>query len=171
MKQTLTAGVVVAVVAAVVAAFGGAIGLETVWPVLLAAAVGAAGGAPTPGRAVAFLVGAAVSLATLGGRAALFPDVVAARAGAAAAAVVLIVIVALVSGGRAPLWAGLAGHAAFAALYEPVFAASPTTFLVDAPRALLAIAVATGVGIVIAQVSALASGSAEDVALEQENAL
>lgn len=172
MKHTLVAGIVVAVVAAAVAAFGGAVGVTTVWPVLLAVAVGAASGSPTPGRAIAFVVGAVVSLVALGARAAAFPDVAAARAGAVAVAVLIIAVIAMVSGGRAPMWAGLAGYAGFAALYEPTFASSPTTFLTDAPQALLVIAIATGLGIVAVQLFALVSGgAAADVEPAEENAL
>jgi len=173
MKHSLVAGLVVAIVAALVAAFGGAIGVTTVWPVLLAVAVGVAGGHPTVGRAVAFLVGAVLSLVTLGARAALFPDVASARAGAVVVAVLLIAIIAGASGGRAPMWAGLAGYAAFAGLYEPVFASSPTSFLTDAPQALLVIAIATGVGTIAVQLFALVSGgsSVDESELAEENAL
>lgn len=172
MKHTLVAGIVVAVVAAIVAALGGAIGVPTVWPVLLAVAVGVAGGSPTPGRAIAFIAGAVVSLVALGARAAAFPDVAVARGGAVAIAVLIIAVIAGASGGRAPMWAGLAGYAAFAALYEPTFASSPTSFLTDAPQALLIVIIATGLGIVAVQLFSLVSGgAATDVEPAEENAL
>lgn len=158
MKHNLVTGVIVAVVATVVAAFGDSVGITTVWPVLLAVAVGIASGRPTPGTVIGYLVGAVVSVATLGARAALFPDVASARAGAVAVAVALIVLVAVVSGGRAPLAAGLAGYAAFAALYEPTFAANPTAFLTDAPIALLVVAIGAGIGVLAVQVPALLTG-------------
>jgi hypothetical protein len=158
MKHNLVTGIIVAVVAALVAAFGGSIGITTVWPVLLAVAVGLASGVPTPGKVIGYLAGAVVSIATLGARAALFPDVASARAGAVVVAVALIVLIAVVSGGRAPMAAGLAGYAAFAALYEPVFADNPTGFLTDAPVALLVIAIGAGIGVLAVQVPALLTG-------------
>lgn len=61
-------------------------------------------------------------------------------------AVLILTAVAALSAGLLPLWAGLAGFAAFAGLYEPVSVASPTTFLTDAPLALVTVLLALGLG-------------------------
>lgn len=158
MKHTLVTGIVVALVAAAIALFGGAVGITTVWPVLLAVAVGIAAGVPTVGRVAAYLVGAAVSLVALALRANFFPDLPLPRAVAVAAAVLVVALIAMVSRDRMALGAGLAGYAAFAALYEPQFAASPTAFLDEAPVALLVVVIGAALGVLAVQLAALVTG-------------
>ncbi len=149
MNRTLVRGGVVALIAAVVAFAGPMIGITTVWPALLAAAVGLAA-VTTIGRAGAFVAGATVSWFTLAIRAGFLPDMAASRALAVIAAIALLTGLAVATRDRLPLWAGLAGYAAFAGLYEPQFAAAPTSFLVESPIALLVVLASAGIGFVIA---------------------
>jgi hypothetical protein len=171
MKHTLVTGIVVALVAAAVALFGGALGITTVWPVLLAVAVGIAAGAPTVGRVSAYLVGAVLSLVALAVRANFFPDLPLPRAVAVGAAVLVIALIAGVTRDRMALWAGLAGYAAFAALYEPQFAASPTAFLTQAPVALLVVVIGGALGVLAAQLAALLTGGVPGYEYERADAL
>lgn len=147
--STLLRGVVVAGVAALVIALPSVIGLDSPWPLLLAAAVAFA--RPTrPGIAGAFVTGAAAWWLAMALRAGVLPDAVWSEVVAAALAVGVCTIAALVSSERMPLFAGLAGIAAFAGIYEPAFAEAPTQFLSESPLAFGAVVVATGLGFLAA---------------------
>lgn len=146
---TLLRGVVVAGVAALAIAVPSLIGLSSPWPVLLAAAVAFA--RPIrPGIAGAFLTGAVAWWFAMALRAGVLPDAVWAEVVAATLAIGVCVIAAMVSSERLPLFAGFAGIAAFAGLYEPAFAAAPTQFLSESPLAFGAVVVATGLGFLAA---------------------
>lgn len=155
MSRTVLRGAVIALVAALVAVSGSAIGIDTVWPVLLAAAVGLSTLSLTPGRVAAFVVGAIVSWAVFAVRAGFLPDVAMARALVVAVGVVLLTILAATTAERAPLWAGLVGFAAFSAYYEPMYAESPTLFLSESPLALVTVLLAAAVGFVAALLTEL----------------
>jgi hypothetical protein len=146
MSRTVIRGAVIALVAALVAVTGNAVGIDTVWPVLLAAAVGLSAASFSTGRIVAFVVGTGVSWLMLALRAALLPDLALSQAAVLVGGVVLLTAMAALSAERAPLWAGLAGYAAFAAYYEPIFAANPTRFLAESTVALVTVLLATAVG-------------------------
>lgn len=159
MARTAISGAIVALLAALVAVSGGAIGITTVWPVLLAVAVGLAARPLTLGRVVAYVVGATASWIALAIRAGYLPDVAASQAVVVVGAVVLLTVIAALTADRVPLWAGLAGYAAFAGLYEPMFAATPTAFLTESPPALVTVLLAAGVGILVAELADLVTGS------------
>ena len=148
---TLLRGVVVAGVAALAIAVPSVIGLSSPWPVMLAAAVAFA--RPTrPGIAGAFLAGAAAWWFAMALRAGVLPDAVWSEVVAATLAIGVCVLAAMVSSERLPLFASIAGIAAFAGLYEPAFAEAPTQFLSASPLAFGAVVVATGLGFLAASV-------------------
>jgi hypothetical protein len=160
MARTVILGAVVALLAALLAVVGSPLGITTLWPVLLAVAVGLAAGHVTLGRVVAYVLGTVVSLVAMAVSAAALPQTGLSDAIVVVLGVVLLTVVAVVSGGRAPLWAGLAGFVAFAAYYEPIYAANPTLFLSEAPVALITVLLAGALGIAIATVAELLSGGA-----------
>jgi hypothetical protein len=160
MSRTVIRGAVIALVAALVAVTGNAVGIDTVWPVLLAAAIGLSATALFAGRVVAFVVGVALSWLMLALRAALLPDLAVSQAAVLVGGVVLLTAMAALSAERAPLWAGLAGFAAFSAYYEPIFAANPTRFLAESTVALVTVLLATAVGFLGAMLAELASAPA-----------
>lgn len=154
---TLLRGVVVAGVAVLVVAVPSLFGLSSPWPVLLAAAVAFA--RPIrPGIAGSFLTGAAAWWLAMALRAGVLPDAVWSEVVAATLAIGVCVLVAVVSSERMPLFAGFAGIAAFAGLYEPAFASAPTQFLSESPLAFGAIVVATGLGFLAASVVDVVGG-------------
>jgi hypothetical protein len=145
-SRILIRGAVLALVAAVLALTGGVLGIDTLWPVLLAAAIGLSAAPLSPGRAGAFVAGILVAWVALAVQAGLLPDMAASRAIVIVLGIAVITAIAAATADLAPLWAGLAGYAAFAALYEPVLAASPTTFLADSFVALVTVMLATAFG-------------------------
>ncbi|GGI03227.1 hypothetical protein [Egicoccus halophilus] len=150
MTRTVLSGAVVVLLGAVVAVVGGALGIPSLWPVLLAVAIGLAAGRVSFGRTAGYVLGLFTAFAAMAVTAGLLPAVPSARAVVLALAVVVLTAVAVVSADRVPLWAGLAGYAAFSAFYEPMYAARPTAFLAEAPVALATVLVATGVGVAAA---------------------
>ncbi|MFA9443856.1 hypothetical protein [Egicoccus sp. AB-alg6-2] len=146
MARTVLTGAVIALLAAGLAVVGGALGITTLWPVLLAVAIGLAGGRTTAGRVVAYVTGAAASFVAMAVTAGVLPALPAATAVVVVVAILVLTAIAAVTGDRVPLWAGLAGYAAFAAFYEPLFAARPTAFLAEAPVALVTVLLATALG-------------------------
>ena len=146
MTRTVLSGAVIALLAAVLAVAGSALGITTLWPVLLAAAVGIVGGRVTVGRMAAFVIGAAASFVAMAVTAGVLPAVPAAEAVVVVVGVLVLTAIASVTGDRVPLWAGLAGYAVFAAYYEPAFADRPTAFLAEAPVALVTVLLATALG-------------------------
>ncbi|MFT6803634.1 MAG: hypothetical protein ACJA2H_000643 [Nitriliruptoraceae bacterium] len=158
----LLRGVVVAGIAALAIAVPSLIGLSSPWPILLVAAVAFARPAH-PGAAGALLLGACAWWLGMALRAGVLPDALWSEVVAATVAVAVCVLAAMVSSERLPLFAGLAGLAAFAGLYEPVFAAEPTQFLSASPLAFGAVVVATGLGFLAASlVDVVARASERD---------
>ncbi len=155
--NTLLRGVAVAGVTALVVALPTVLGLASPWPVLLVAGVAFARPA-RPSTAAALLVGAAAWWLSMALRAGVLPDATWSEIVAAVVAVSIVVLTALVSSDRIPMFAGLAGIAAFAGLYEPVFAAAPTEFLSASPLAFGAVVVATGLGILTATLVEVVGG-------------
>jgi hypothetical protein len=150
MTTNLTRGAIVAVAVALSAILGASLGLPAGWPVALASAVLLAPGRPSLARIGALAMGIVVGILTLAMQAALLPAAAVSEAIAAVVAIAVIAGVAAVSGGRVPLWIGVVGYALFTALYLPVFEASPTTFLADAPVALVTSLLALAIGAVAA---------------------
>jgi hypothetical protein len=169
MGRTVIHGAIVAVLVALIAAVGSAIGITTVWPVLLAVAVGLAAWPLSLGRVGAFVLGAVVGWLAMALRAGFLPDTAFARALVVLVGVVLIAAVAALTSDLVPLWAGLAGYAAFAGFYEPMFADAPTLFLSESPGALVTVLLAGGLGMAIAGLAELVTGpaGARDVTVER----
>jgi hypothetical protein len=155
MARTAIAGAVVALLAAVLAVTGSAIGITTLWPVLLAVAVGLAAGHITLGRVAAYVLGTVFALIAAAVGAAALPQGGLSDAIVVVLGVVLITAVAAVSSNRLPLWAGLAGYAVFTGFYEPIYAANPTLFASEAPLALISVLLAGALGVAIATVAEL----------------
>jgi hypothetical protein len=155
MARTALTGAVVALLAAVLAVTGSALGITTLWPVLLAVAVGLVAGRITLGRVVAYVVGAIVSWVAMALGAAVLPQTGVSDAIVIVLGVAILTLIATLSADRAPLWAGLAGYAAFAGLYEPLYDANPTLFLVESPIALVTVLLAGALGVAIATVAEL----------------
>ena len=153
MLRTVISGAVVAVVAGILAFAGDTIGITTIWPVLLAAAIGLAAAPAVLSRTAGAAIGAVVGFFSYALLIGLLPQADAATALVAVAAVAVLTIVAALTGGAVPLWSGLAGYVAFAGLYDPQAVASPTTFLADAPLALVTVLLALGIGAIIALVA------------------
>lgn len=158
--STLLRGVAIAGAAALAIAVPSVIGLSSPWPVLLVAAIAFARPG-RPGVAGALLLGAVAWWAAMALRAGVLPDAVWSEIVAASVAIAVVVLAAMVSGDRLPLFAGLGGIAAFAGLYEPVFAAAPTEFLSASPLAFGAVVVAAGLGFLAATLADAVGGMSQ----------
>lgn len=155
----------VAVVAGLLAFVGSAIGVATLWPVLLAAGVALVAGPAVASRIASFVIGAVLGLVAMGVQAGLLPQVAASAAIVVVLTVAVLTLIAALSQGLLPLWASLAGYAAFVGFYTPTFNENPTAFLSTAPPALLTVLIAAGVGAVVAIVAEFAgvgAGRADD---------
>lgn len=169
MSRTVINGAVVALLAALLAATAGALGITTIWPVLLAVAVGLVAGHVTLGRIAAFAVGALVSWLAMALGAAALPQTGLADAIAVFLGLAILAVISIATADRAPLWAGLIGYAAFAGLYEPIFAANPTLFLSESPLALLSVLLSGALGLSIAALAQLVpTGSEPSVVVGDE---
>ncbi|MTV25324.1 hypothetical protein FTX61_07870 [Nitriliruptoraceae bacterium ZYF776] len=160
MTRTIIAGAVLAVLAGLLAAGGDALGITTVWPVLLAAAVGLVAGRATIGRTVGVVLGAGLGFAAMALRAGFLPDTGVSQAIVVVLAIVVLTVVAAVSSGAVPLWSGLVGYGAFVGLYEPLYADNPTAFLAEAPPTLLVVVLATALGTLAAVLAELGGDQA-----------
>jgi hypothetical protein len=161
MGRTVIHGAVVAVLVAILAWVGSAIGITTVWPVLLGVAVGLAVWPLSLGRVGAFVLGAVIGWVAMAAYAGFLPQVGSSRALVVLLGVALLAVVAVLSADLVPFWAGLIGYAAFTGLYEPMYADSPTLFLSESPAALLTVLLAGAVGLAIAGLAALVTGASE----------
>jgi len=162
MARTALIGVIVTLLAALVAMGGGALGITSVWPVLLAVAVGLAAGPLTIGRIGAYVIGTLAAWVSIALGAALLPQTGLADAIALVVALGILTVIAAVTADHVPLWAGLGGYVAFTAFYEPTYAANPTLFLSESPVALLTVLLAGGIGFAIAGLAALLTAGTAD---------
>ncbi|TVR22092.1 MAG: hypothetical protein EA387_09200 [Nitriliruptor sp.] len=162
MARTALIGAVVALLVALVAVGGAPLGITTIWPVLLAIGVGLAARPVTIGRIAAYAVGTAAAWAAIALGAGALPQTASADAIAVLAALAILIVLAAVTADRFPLWAGLAGYAAFAGYYEPIYAANPTLFLSESPVALLTVLLAGAVGFAIASLADLLTAGVSD---------
>lgn len=160
MIRTIIAGAVLAVLAGLLAAGGDAFGITSVWPVLLAAAVGLVAGRATIGRTGGVVLGAVLGFVAMALRAGFLPDVGMSQALVVVLAILVLTLVAAVSGGAVPLWAGLVGYGVFVGFYEPTYAANPTAFLTEAPAALAVIVLATAIGTLVAVLAEVGADAA-----------
>jgi hypothetical protein len=146
MRRTLLAGVLLALLVPALAAAGALLALDTVWPVLLAAAIMLVPGAAPLPRLVAFLVGTAVGWMGFAIRVAVLPDLPVSPGIALAVAVLAVTAMAIASADRLPLWAGLAGVAAFSGIYELTYRATPTAFTTQSTIAFTTLLLAAALG-------------------------
>jgi hypothetical protein len=147
MRGNLLCGLALAVLAGVIALLSGPLSLQTTWPLLLGAAVALVSTRNMAGRLSAFVIGLAATWVGFALRAAVLPDIPTGRALAAAIPVLLVTAAAAASAGRLPLWAGLAGMAAFAGAYDAAFRASPTDFMTQSVAAMTSVLLASAVGV------------------------
>jgi hypothetical protein len=159
LLRTLIGGAVVAVIAGILAFVGSAIGITTLWPVLLAAGVALVAGPAVASRIGSFAMGSILGFAAMALLAGFLPQVAASQALAVVVAIAIMTVVAAVTQGLLPLWASLAGYAAFVGYYLPTYTESPTLFASEAPVALLTVLVAAGVGAIVGIVAEFAGAS------------
>jgi hypothetical protein len=171
MARTALTGAVVALLAALLAVTGTALGITTIWPVLLAVAVGLAAGHVTLGRVAAYVIGIAISWVMAAMTAGVLPQMAISDAIVVIVAVLVLTLIAVFSADRVPLWAGLAGYAAFAALYEPIYDANPTLFLEESPVALVTVLLAGALGVAIAAVAELLTSAVGDEPVRTEEVI
>jgi hypothetical protein len=155
LMRTILGGAVLAVIAGLLAIVGPSLGITTLWPVLLAAAVALAAGPAVASRTGAFALGAIMGIVAMGIRAGFLPDVPTSAAIIVVLAIAILTAIAALSQGLLPLWASLAGYAAFVGYYTPTYSDSPTTFVADAPVALVTVLLAAGIGAIVAIVAEL----------------
>ncbi len=153
MARSALIGAVVTLAAAFMAAIGDTLGITNIWPVLLAVAVGLAGGIVSLGRIGAFVVGTLAAWITLALGAGVLPQTPLGTALGVLVGVGIVAAVAALTRDVVPLWAGLAGYAAFTGYYWPLYDANPTLFLSESPVALLTVLLAGGIGLTIAAVA------------------
>lgn len=146
MRSLLFAGLVLAVLAGVLAAVSGPLTLESIWPLFLAAGVALVPGRGLGWRLVTFVAGLIAAWVAFALRAGVLPDIPMGRAVFAAVPVLIVLAVVLGTAGRAPLWAGLAGLAAFGSAYHPVFSATPTEFAAQSVATMTTVLLAAGIG-------------------------
>jgi hypothetical protein len=120
------------------------LGLESMWPLLLAAVVALVPG--TIGRLFAFLVGIGAAWIGLAIRAEFLPFNQVAVGIGIALTIVLVTVVATATAGRLPPWAGLLGAGTFLGVYVPAFQADPGAFLTTSPEALTITVLAAAAG-------------------------
>jgi hypothetical protein len=146
MQRTILAGVLLAALVLALALGGSVLSLPTIWPVLLVAAgILVPGGQPFA-RLGAFAVGATAGWVGFALRVTVFPDIALTVGLALSIAVLLVTGVSLATAGRLPLWAGLAGIAAFSGLYEAAYLADPTAFLTESAVAFTTLLLASAIG-------------------------
>jgi hypothetical protein len=159
LLRTVIGGAVVALIAGVLAFIGPSIGLTSLWPFVLAAGIALAAGPAVASRIGAVALGTVVGFFAMALQAGFLPQSAASTAIAIVLAIGILTLVAALSQGLLPLWAGLAGYALFVGYYAPTYAESPTTFLADAPVALVTVLLAAGVGAIVALVAEVAGVS------------
>lgn len=168
MRNTLLAGVVLAVAAFLLVTVSKTfdLGLESV--ALLGAALGAVVALVpdrTPlARLAGFLGGFVVAWLGYVARAAVMPDSTNGRALAVAVVVLLCVAIAAATRGRVPLWSTLLGTAALAGAYEFSFAAAPPEVLTTSISTASTLLFTAGVGFLVAALIAPAETAGEPVA-------
>ena len=149
MARVVAGGFAIAILAAVLAFTGDALSLETTWPLLVGAAVALVPAGGLPGRLSGFASGLVAAWIAFALRAAVLPDVAIGRALYAVTPIVIVLAVAVVSRGRAPLWAGLIGAATFIGAYEAVFVAAPTDFVIRSMATMTSLLLATALGALV----------------------
>jgi hypothetical protein len=163
MQRVLISGLILVVGMVALAAMRGLIGLDPIWPVLLAAAVCLVPGSAVLSRLGAFVVGAAAAWLGYGLRAAVLPDLAVVPGVAWALGIAIVTAVALATADRLPLWAGLAGMAAMSGMYEMMYRTSPPAFVTESVVAFTSVLLAGVLGAVAAMVTDALTRSRESV--------
>ena len=154
--RTLLAGLLVAVSITILALAGGALGIAEPWPVLLVVGAGLLVGVPRLRHALALVSGITIGAATAWTAVSVLPDVAVGRAIAAAVGVVLITVVTVATRGRLRFGMQLVGWAAMTALAgTAASAAAVGPRASDLVRSMVALLVASGLGLLVAQVAQL----------------
>lgn len=154
--RTLLAGLLVAASVAGLALTGGAIGIGEPWPVLLVVGAGLLVGVPRLRHALALVSGISIGAATAWASAAVLPDAPVGRAIAASVAVLLVTVMTLASRGKLRFGLQLVGWAAMTALVDMSSSAITTSPRpADLVRVAVVLLLASGVGLLIAQVAQL----------------
>ncbi len=154
--RTLLAGLLVAASVAGLALTGAAIGIGEPWPVLLVVGAGLLVGVPRLRHALALVSGISIGAATAWTSAVVLPDAPVGRAIAASVAVLLVTVMTLASRGKLRFGLQLVGWAAMTALVDmssSAIATSPRP--ADLVRVAVVLLLASGVGLLIAQVAQL----------------
>lgn len=162
LTRSLVAGVVLAVMMGVLAFVGDALGVDTLWPVLLAAGLGMVIGVPRAAHVAMVGAGAIVAIVGAGAQLAVLPALPSARAAVLATSVLLLALTTGLSRGRLPLGVALVGWGATTALLEPAVAAAPAAFLTIAPLVLATVLACFGLGLLAAQVVTLLAAPSAD---------
>lgn len=150
MRKNLLVGLVLAVTAVVVVFVSDWFDLKLESVALLGVAIGAVI-ALVPDRSpfmrlAAFGIGAVLTLVCYVLRAGVLPDSTGGFAVFAGLTVVLVTLVAAGSGGRLPLWAGLAGAAAFAGSFDFTYVDAPPEVATTSVSALTALIITVALG-------------------------
>lgn len=157
--RSLFVGVVLAATMAVIALVGGALGIATLWPILLATGLGMVIGVPDARHLVMVTAGAVTATVGAGAQVALLPATPGTRAAVLAGSVLLLAVIAALGRGRLPLGVALVAWGATTALLEPAIAAEPTALLTIASTTLATVLAGFGLGLLVAQVVALLGGT------------
>ena len=154
--RTLLAGLLVAASVAGLALTGGAIGIGEPWPVLLVVGAGLLVGVPRLRHALALVSGVSIGAATAWASSVVLPDAPVGRAIAASVAVLLVTVMTLASRGKLRFGLQLVGWAAMTALVDMSSSAITTSPRpADLVRVAVVLLLASGVGLLIAQVAQL----------------
>lgn len=154
--RTLLAGAIIAVSIATLALTGGALGVAEPWPILLVVGAGLLVGVPRLRHALALVSGISIGGVTAWAAATMLPDATVGRAAAAAVGVLFITVVTLATRGRLRFGMQLVGWAAMTALAgTTTSAATAAPRLTDLARSMVALLVASGLGLLVAQVAQL----------------
>lgn len=150
MRQSLLAGLTLAVAAALAVVVGSWLELEFETSVLVGVGAGAAVAlvphATAGGRLGAFAAGVLISFVMYIVRAQFFPDSTSGLAVVTFLTIALLTAVAVLTVQRLPLWALLLGMAAFAGPFESIYSAEPPRVLDNGLSLLSTVAFTAAVG-------------------------
>ena len=155
MRTTLLGGLVVAVSTAALALVGGALGLETLWPVVLGAGVGLLLGVPRPQHVVGLIAGGTVAALGAAAELLLLPDAPFSKALAVAVALVVLTLLSALGRRQVSLAVLLIGWAVMTALLAPRLAVDVTRLGDATASAVAESLLGMGLGLLSAQVAAL----------------
>ncbi len=155
MRTSLLGGLVVAVSTAALALVGGALGLETLWPVVLGAGIGLLLGVPRPQHVLALVAGGGVAALGTAAELLLLPDAPFSKALAVAVALVVLTVISALGRGQVSLAVLLIGWAVMTALLAPRLAVDVTRLGGATAIAVAESLLGLGLGLLSAQVAAL----------------